>query len=310
MQRIVFMGTPDFAVPILHALLDTQQVVGVVTQPDRPAGRGKRVQPPPVKQAALAAGVPVAQPVSLRKRESADFLLTWQPDLIVVAAFGQILRPWLLALPPLGCLNVHASLLPRWRGAAPIQHAVLAGDGRSGVCLMQMDAGIDTGAVYRCASCDLAPDETAATLHDKLAALGADLLRRDLPAILTGALTATPQDDRQATFAPQLQKEDGRLDWRESADALDRRVRAMTPWPGAWSVWNGEPLRIHAARPLPLPLAEDENRPAPGTVLPGGLVATGAGALALLTVQLPGKRPTPIAEFLRGRPAFVGSQLE
>lgn len=307
MHRIVFMGTPDFAVPILEALIATQQVVGVVTQPDRPSGRGNHLQPPPVKRVAEAAGLPVYQPKSLRKPEAIAPLRDWQPDAIVVAAFGQILRPHVLDLPPLGCLNVHASLLPSWRGAAPIQHAILAGDAQSGVCLMRMDVGLDTGPVYACAVLELAADETAATLHDKLSALGAQLIQTELPAILAGARPPQPQDDALATYAPMLQKEDGRLAWSQSAVALERRVRAFTPWPGAYALWDGQPLKVLRARALPGHLAD------PGVVQPlpdGAAVATADGRLELLELQLPGKRALPIAEFLRGRPQLIGSRLE
>lgn len=309
MHRIVFMGTPDFAVPVLHALLATQQVVGVVTQPDRPAGRGQTLRFSPVKVVAEAAGVPVYQPASLRRPERAAQLQAWAPEAIVVAAFGQILRPHLLELPPLGCINVHASLLPRWRGASPIQHALLAGDAETGVSLMRMDAGLDTGPWYVQQSLPIAADETAATLHDKLAQLGGEMIRRYLPDILAGRLPLHPQDDQQATYAPLIAKEAGEIRWSQPAAAIDRLIRAMTPWPGAFTFWNGQLLKIHTARPQSGgPVAAPS-----GTTLQltdGGIgVAAGVGYVQLETVQLAGRRAMSAQEFVRGQPDFVGQLL-
>jgi methionyl-tRNA formyltransferase len=306
MRRIVFMGTPDFAVPALQALIATQQVVGVVTQPDRPAGRGKLLRPSAVKTTAQAAGIPVYQPLSLRKTETAQPLLDWQPDLIVVAAFGQILRPHVLELPRHGCLNVHASLLPRWRGAAPIQHALLAGDTETGVCLMQMDVGLDTGPVYSCTATPISTVDTAATLHDRLAQLGAELLRAELDAILAGKIRAKAQDETLSTYAPMIKKEDGRLDWHKPALALDRHIRALSPWPGAYTYWEAQQLSIKAASPI------GQLSGKPGEVVAvaaGTAVCTADGGLLLQTVQLAGRRALPVAEFLPGQPAFIGSVL-
>lgn len=302
------MGTPEFAVPCLQALLETQTVVGVVTQPDKPAGRGNKLRPSPVKALAESAGVPVYQPKSLRKEEAAEPLREWNPDLIVVAAFGQILRPHVLYLPPRGSVNVHASLLPRWRGASPIQHAILAGDEETGVTLMQMDEGLDTGAIFVQEGFAIDPRETAATLHDRLATLGADMLRRHLEDILERRLSPAPQDDAESTYAPMIHKEDGELDWNRDAEELDRQVRAMYPWPGAYTWWRGETFKVLGGRPLPEALATGE----PGSVvnLSGGVaVLAGAGALLLEQVQLPGKRPVMIDDFLRGHPDFLGSRL-
>lgn len=309
MSKIVFMGTPDFAVPALQKLIETQTVVGVVTQPDRPAGRGKKLRPSPVKVAALAAGIPVYQPKSLGREEAAAPLREWQPDVIVVAAFGQILRPHVLELPPHGCINVHASLLPRWRGASPIQHAILAGDAETGVCLMQMDVGLDTGPVYVCRSTPITPEDTAATLHDRLAQMGAALLGAHLDDIVDGRLPAIPQDDSQSTYAPMIKKEDGRLDWTQTAVALERRVRAMTPWPGAFTTWQGKTLKIKAAR------IYEDSVPAgqPGLVIErqGRIIVCGAdGGLQLLEVQLAGKKAMSVADFQRGHQDFIGSVLE
>ncbi len=308
MSKVVFMGTPDFAVPALQKLIETQTVVGVVTQPDKPAGRGKKLRPSPVKVVAQAAGIPVYQPKSLRRKEAAAPLWEWQPDVIVVAAFGQILRPHVLELPPHGCINVHASLLPRWRGASPIQHAILAGDTETGVCLMQMDVGLDTGPVYVCRSAPIAPTDTAATLHDRLAQLGAALLETHLDDIVDGRISPTPQDDSLSTYAPMIKKEDGRLDWSQSAAELERRVRAMTPWPGAFTSWRGELLKIRAAQLYAGNVPADQ----PGLVVErqGALViSTGDGGLQLLEVQLAGKKAMAVADFQRGHQDFIGSVL-
>ena len=305
--RVIFMGTPEFAVPVLHTLMATQTVVGVVSQPDKPAGRGHQLRPPPVALAAAAAGLPVYQPRSLRREEAAAPLRDWQPDVIVVAAFGQILRPHVLHLPPHGCVNVHASLLPRWRGASPIQHALLAGDATTGVTLMAMDEGMDTGPTYVQEALAIGAEDTAATLHDRLAALGADMVRRYLDDILAGRLSATAQPAGGVTYAPLIDKAAGRIDWTGDSAALDRLVRAMTPWPGAFTAWGGESLKVLRARPV-------ADRPAgpPGLVVAtagGLLVLAGGGALRLEEVQLAGKRAMAAAEFARGRPEFVGSVL-
>lgn len=308
MHKVVFMGTPDFAVPGLQALIETQHVVGVVTQPDKPAGRGQQLRPSPVKLVAQAANIPIYQPKSLKSEEAAAPLRDWQPDVIVVAAFGQILRPHVLNLPPHGCLNVHASLLPRWRGASPIQHALLAGDGQTGVCLMQMDVGLDTGPVYVCAETPITVEDTAVTLHNRLAQLGADLLRQHLPAILSGQLLPTPQDDSHSTYAPMIKKEGGRLDWQQNSDQLDRRIRAMTPWPGAFTVWQGQVLKVLRAG------VADGRLPAgsSGQVVEVNgrvVVLSGTGGIQLQEVQLAGKKAMSVAEFLRGHSNFIGSQL-
>jgi methionyl-tRNA formyltransferase len=302
------MGTPQFAVPTLQALIDTQEVVGVVTQPDRPAGRGRQLKPAPVKVVAEQAGIPVYQPRSLRSEESAEPLRAWKPDVIVVAAFGQILRAHVLELPPLGCINIHASLLPRWRGASPIQHAILAGDEQTGITLMKMDQGMDTGPLYVQESTAISAEETSASLHDRLAALGAEMASKYLDDILHGRLQAQPQDDDLATYAPLIKKEAGRIDWTESAAAIDRRIRAMTPWPGAFTEWDGQNLKILTARPLSNSYLDAE----PGTVmLRDGelLVQTGEGIVALEQVQLAGKKALDAEAFVRGQPHFVGAVL-
>ena len=305
--RIVFMGTPDFAVPSLQALLRTQNVVGVVTQPDRPAGRGNSLRPSPIKEVVLEAGVPLYQPESLRRPEQAEIIRAWQPDLIVVAAFGQILRPHLLNLPPYGCVNVHASLLPRWRGASPIQHSILEGDAEAGVCLMRMEKGLDTGGVYSCGRIPIERYETAQTLHDKLATLGAALIERDLPAIVRGELLPVPQEEALSVYAPMIDKKDGLIDWSHSAESIDRRLRAMTPWPGAWTMWQGQQLKLLSAEEIPL----TTDQPI-GSVVDHEqqiVVVTGEGGLWLHELQLQGKRPTTSADFVNGRPNFIGSRL-
>jgi len=302
------MGTPLFSVPSLRTLIDTQDVVGVVTQPDRPAGRGRELKPSPVKVAAESAGIPVYQPHSLRSEDAAVPLHEWQPDVIVVAAFGQILRPHVLELPPKGCVNVHASLLPRWRGASPIQHAILAGDEQTGITLMQMDKGMDTGAIYVQEATPISADDTSATLHDRLAELGAQMLRSFLDDIVNGRLQAKAQDDELATYAPMIKKEAGQIEWQESAAAIDRLIRAMTPWPGAYTEWDGQYLKILAARPQPARSLGVQ----PGTVaLVDGelLVQTGEGALALDQVQPSGKKAQDAEAFVRGRPQFDGALL-
>lgn len=305
--RVVFMGTPEFAVPSLRALLQHARVVGVVTQPDRPAGRGQKLIESPVKQAAQRAGVPVIQPEKLREPAALAQLTAWQPDLIVVAAFGQILKPAVLNLPPFGCINVHASLLPRWRGAAPVAAAIAAGDAETGVTLMRMDAGLDTGPLLTRSVEPIRPDDTTATLTARLAQRGADLLLATLPAYLNGEIEPQPQDEALATYAPQLRKDDGHLDFTRSAAELERRVRALTLWPGAFALWQGQPLKVLRAA-----LAEGVNGE-PGEVLPyadGVVVACGNGALRLLEVQPAGRRAMPAGDFARGARGFIGSRLE
>ncbi len=305
--RIVFMGTPEFAIPSLRALLQHTRVVGVVTQPDRPAGRGQKLIESPVKRAAWEAGAPVIQPQRLREPAALAQLAAWQPDLIVVAAFGQILQPAVLRLPPHGCINVHASLLPRWRGAAPVAAALAAGDAETGVTLMQMDAGLDTGPLLAKRAEPIRPGDTTATLTERLAALGADLLIEHLPAYLAGDLKPQAQDEALATYAPPLKKEDGHLDFTRSAVELERRIRALTPWPGAFALWHGQPLKVLRAA-----LAEGVAGE-PGKVMPlpnGVAVACADGALRLLDVQPAGKRAMSAADFARGAPGFIGSWLE
>ncbi len=308
MARIVFMGTPEFAVPALQALAQHHQVVGVVTQPDRPTGRGRKWLPPPVKEVALECGLEILQPSSLRASGVVQHLADWQPEVIIVAAFGQILQPEVLELPPHGCLNIHASLLPCYRGAAPIPAAILAGDETTGVTIMLMDPGLDTGPILKQAESPIEPRDTTASLTGVLARMGAALLVETLPAWLQGRITPQPQDDARATYCHPLRKEDGWLDWTNSASYLDRQVRANDPWPGTFTTWQGQRLRVLRARPrLDWPATGE-----PGLVMAREAstgVVTGEGLLELLEVQLAGKRAMEVEPFLRGQQSFVGSVL-
>jgi len=303
--RIVFMGSPEFALPTLRELAAHYTVVGVVTQPDRPAGRGQKLTPPPVKVLAQSLGLPVIQPEKLRQPEAMAQLQAWQPDLIVVAAFGQILRQNVLDLPTYGCLNVHASLLPRWRGAAPIQAALLHGDKETGVTIMKMDAGVDTGPILSQRREPIREDDNAATLSQRLAELGAQLLLETLPDYLAGRITPQPQDERLATYAPMLKKEDGRLDWHLPAEALVRKVQAFTPWPGAYLEFRGLPLKVLRAHAV----ATERLRPGQRGVLEGRpALGTAQGSLVLDEVQPAGKRPMAGSDFLRGARDWVSGE--
>jgi methionyl-tRNA formyltransferase len=306
-MRLLFLGSPEFAVPCLLALAAEYTVAGVLTQPDRPAGRGKIVRPPPVKDTATALGLPVLQPVNPNSPEVLSQIAGWQPDLLVVAAYGRILRPPLLSLPPRGCLNVHASLLPRWRGASPIQAAILAGDTQTGVTIMLMDAGMDTGPILAQQSQPITDSDTAGTVSVRLAQQGAHLLLAALPEYLSGRLQPRPQDDTQATPARLLSKADGALDLQEPAVALARKVRAFDPWPGTFLTWNGKRIGVLEAAAV----EADAGLP-PGhiSVIPEGPVLTTAqGGLLLQRLQPAGSRPMSGKEFLRGQPAFSGARL-
>ncbi len=307
MTRTVFMGTPDFAVPSLRALLDdpSYEVVGVVTQPDREAGRGRRLQAAPVKEMALAAGTPILQPARLREPAAFTDLASLEPDLIVVAAYGQILRSNVLALPRFGCVNVHASLLPRWRGASPIAAALLAGDDATGVTIMQMDEGMDTGPILAQSSLFIQPDDTTRVLSERLARQGAELLLATLPGYLAGEITPRPQPETGVTVCRPLQKEQARIDWTQPAAAIERTVRAYDPWPGAFTTWRGEPLKIGRAVVAPgmAPTGQVVRWQA------GAAVGTGDGLLVLETVQPAGKKMMAVREFLAGRGEFVGAVL-
>jgi methionyl-tRNA formyltransferase len=297
LPRIVYMGSPDFAVPALEALSADCPVVGVVTQPDRPAGRGGVLKAPAVKGAALRLGLPIIQPEKLHHPEAMEALRTWAPDLIVVAAFGQILRPDVLDLPKYGCLNIHGSLLPRWRGAAPIQACIRAGDRETGITIMKMDPGVDTGPILTRRYIPIAPDETAGTLFAKLAPLGANLLLDTLPRYLSGDLQPQPQSAEGITYAPMLKKEDGRLDFTRSAVELERQIRAMNPWPGATFVFNGVLVKVMRGRP------GGGKSPGMGSrfdVEGFPAIGTGDGILILEEVQPAGKKTMPGKAFLAG----------
>jgi methionyl-tRNA formyltransferase len=304
------MGTPEFAVPALTRLVKNFQVVAVVTQPDRPSGRGRKVVASPVKMVAEANNLTVLQPPTLKKAEVVAQLQALQPDLIVVAAFGQILRTNVLTLPPFGCINVHASLLPRWRGAAPIAAAIRAGDAEAGVTIMRMDEGLDTGPMLSRRAIPIAPNHTGETLTAELADLGADLLLETLPDWLAGRLIPQPQDDSLATLAPRLKKEAGEIDWSQSAVAIERLVRAFDPWPGTFTNWQRQPLKIIA---VTIGAASDQSvNLSPGEVFSYGkavAVATGDGAILLQQLQPAGKRSMAAMDFVRGVSDFVGTRL-
>lgn len=306
--RTVFMGTPEFALATLQGVIEAGlNLCAVYTQPDRPKGRGNKLTPPPVKELAQQHGIPVYQPVKLRQPEVVEELRALQPDLIVVVAFGQILPKSVLEIPRYGCINVHASLLPRYRGAAPINKAILEGETVAGVTTMNMDVGLDTGAMLVKKSLQVGPEETAGELHDRLALLGREAMDETVRRLCAGTLVAEPQDDALHTYAPMLKKEDGLIDWNRSAAAIHNQVRGLDPWPGAYTLLDGEVLKLARTLPQTAPSGE------PGTILAAGAqgvsIACGSGSLLVRELQLPGKKRLAASDFLRGRSLAVGSRV-
>ena len=306
--RIVFAGSPDFAAHSLRALLDAERhVAAVFTQPDRPAGRGRKPRPSPVKQLALDAGIAVQQPESLKSGAAQETLRALAPDIMVVVAYGLLLPAEVLAIPRLGCINVHASLLPRWRGAAPIQRALLANDAETGITIMQMEKGLDTGPMLLKVATPIEETDSGQRLHDRLAALGAQALLDALDRLEQGGLPAQAQDDAEATYAAKLSKAEAQLDWTLPATEIATAVRAYNPWPVAYTLWHDDPVRIWAARAI-----AEQSQATPGTVLgqdkQGISVATGDGVLVIDQLQLPGKRSMSAAEFVNAH-NLTGQQL-
>lgn len=303
--KTIFMGSPEFAIPSLQALAEISELVGIVTQPDRQAGRGRKITPPPVKSLAEKMGMEVYQPTTLRTDEAIAKLRSWSPDVIVVTAFGQILRQNVLDLPRFGCINVHASLLPRWRGAAPINAAILHGDPETGITIMKMDAGLDTGPILSSAAIPIAPDDNAGILSIKLAELGGELLTKTLPKYIAGEIEPRPQPVEGFTYAPLLTKNDGKLDFSQTAEYLARQVRAFDPWPGTFTFWKEQPLKILEAYAVPGSQGDTGKRLIVDS-LPA--ISTASGLLVIQRMQPAGKKPMPGQVFLNGAKDWTTSQ--
>lgn len=297
------MGTPDFAVPVLEKLSKNFQIIGVITQPDRPSGRGRKLVPPAVKVSAESLNLEIFQPQDVNSKSSLELIKSWNPDLITVAAFGQILSPTLLALPHFGCLNVHASLLPRWRGASPINAAILENDTISGVTIMKMAEGLDDGPILAQESTSIQPQETAGSLSDRLSVIGADLLVKTIPLYISGDIQIQIQDQSKTTYARMLKRGDGLLDFNQSAEQLARKVRAYSPWPGTFTYWDDQRLIIHQAQAI--------NVTSPGSGVftryeSSPAIGTGEGLLVLNILQQAGKRKNTGKEFLHGSADWPG----
>ncbi len=305
-MRLVFMGTPEFSVPALRALIEAGYDIGAVyTQPPRPAGRGQREHKSPVHELAASKGLRVRTPVSLKTPEVQEEFAALKPDVAVVVAYGLILPPRILSIPQYGCLNIHASLLPRWRGAAPIQRAILAGDRETGITIMQMDEGLDTGAMLLTERLSIGKLDTGQTLHDRLAVLGGPLVIEALRGTVAGTILPKRQPEDGVTYASKLTREEARLDWSKPAEVLERQIRAFTPWPGAWFEVRGERIKVLSADVL----ATDASA-TPGTIIDGGLtIACNGGALRPTRLQRPGKGPLDANAFLRGFPLEAGTTL-
>jgi len=307
--RVAFAGTPEFALPALAALATRHQIVGVLTQPDRKAGRGQKLAPSAVKQAAEARELPLAQPATLKSEAARSLLARWDPQLLVVVAYGLILPPDILALPPHGCINIHASLLPRWRGAAPIERAILAGDRETGVTIMQMDSGLDTGPLLLQRPVPIAESDTGGSLREKLATLGAALLLEAIEGLAAGTLHARPQPQSGVTHAAKISKAEARIDWARDAIDIEREIRAFNPWPIAVTALAAEPLRILAGRAEP---GSPERASPPGCIVSvdadSMLVACGRGALRVSEVQRPGRRVLSVRDYSHSV-ALLGRQL-
>ena len=310
-MNLIFAGTPEFSIPALKALLDAgHRILAVYTQPDRPAGRGRKLGVSAVKEFALERGLPVHQPVTLKSDSEAETLRTLKPEALIVIAYGLILPQAILTIPEFGCINVHASLLPRWRGAAPIQRAIEAGDDHTGITIMQMDAGLDTGAALALAATPIHAHDTAASLHDRLAEIGAALLVSTLARLVRGDITPQAQDNTHATYAAKLKKEEARIDWSVDAELLARRIRAFNPWPVAHTMLDGQALRLWHATAI------NKGTPAlqpPGTVLgadaEGIRVQCGRGVLCVMQLQAEGGKALDARAFLNGHPLPAGARL-
>lgn len=312
-MKIVFMGTPDFAVPALRALLeDGYNVVAVVTQPDRPKGRKRVLTPTPVKEEALKHGLAVLQPEKLRQAESVEQIRSLAPDLIITAAYGQILPKSILDMPVLGCINVHASLLPKYRGGAPIHYAVMRGEQVTGVTIMYMDVGLDTGDMISSVEVPITEQDTTGSMFAKLSLAGAELLRKTLPDLIAGRIQAVPQNEAEAIYSPNITREDERIDWSKSARDIFNQVRGLNPFPGAFTTWNGDVLKVWQCK-LPVSVDSSAGNAKPGTVLradaDGIAVQTGDGALMLTIIQPAGKKAMEVEQFLRGSAIERGTAL-